>query len=66
MHIMPPDHLVYMAEGNYAWVQKLNKELKCPVYQEHFEEPKVLSCQCMADLISHAHKGITFSCSECH
>ena len=52
-------------------VEDLDKEITCPVCQEHFEEPKLLPCghfyckKCIDALACQSGRGRPFSCPEC-
>ena len=52
-------------------LEDLDKEITCAVCQEHFTDPKVLSClhcyckQCLFNLASKAGEGKPFSCPKC-
>ena len=62
-----------MAEGNKGkkTLEDLEKDITCPVCQEHYTEPKVLPClhyyckQCILKLALRTGTNKPFSCPEC-
>ena len=52
-------------------LEELDKEITCPVCQEHFRDPKILPClhyyckECIRQLVLRAGANRPFACPEC-
>ena len=60
-----------MASDSQKGVQDLEKEITCPICQDHFQEPKILPCchyyckGCIQNLAQKAGTNQPFPCPEC-
>ena len=58
-------------EDRQKGIKELEKEVTCPVCQDHFQDPKILPClhyyckQCIQDIVKKAGANQHFPCPEC-